>query len=736
MLFLAAAAFAQEPTEATVEEVLEEATEVSRALAAQVEALAAELEAASTAANVTSEELAHLQTIHGFATVLADGSAEFEWRLAAATALAKEDAGVVFVVWATKERDLDIARGAVWALAHESRFTELGGVVRSSASTPVREEAIQVLIGSGDGDAGEVLYDIAADESLPRSFRGDARDGLERYYPEVLEGRGEPVDTSATFVGVAGMTAGNGLAGGILLSSVGVWGRSDEAVGIGAFGGALIGSGTGALYGVTQSATSAQGLRYASDVSWGLTQSELLTQVVLDPYPIERGPAEHRARQNKAAALRALGVTAGAGAGLYTLRNSDPNVRDVFGSNVAGVVGTQIGFGLADMLIEDGPGNCYPFEGGQGCDAYKTWYRSRYSAALVGSGAGLGMAWLTRDTWNPGWEHHLFSGLAAGEVTLATALLYETSERNPVSADGLARTTASASFALGEVYAHYAQTEYRHDAALAYSIAAGNALGAGVPLMFDADDEPIFRSMAATGLLTSAAGVALAPRANFSSGDVTLITVGTPILTAQASAYAGYLDGEDQLSADQVGGVALSSAALSSAGLGFASQHHEPTSLDIGVIGTGAVWGAWYGVITPIALELDGPEHTLLLTGSATSQAFMLGTAGVIYGGGMDSRRLLIPQLGAVAGATFGSLGVSLVNPDGADIAKGALVGSIAGFASGGLIENKLGPRKPKQLTFWRPDLPIPGRLSFAAAPSSVDGEMGVYAQLDWRETR
>ena len=738
MHLLLAAAFAQDPEEPTSEEVVEEATEVARALAEQISALGAELEAAQDTADATAEELEALRTLHAAAATLADPAQAREARLEAAGALAHLEGGAVFLEGATQSRDTRLAQGAVSALAAGGHVDALRRTTRGLATHAVQESAIQGLVGLGTREAGEALYAIASDEGTSRSLRGLAREGLEDHYPEVLADQGELEDSSATFVGVTGMSAGSGLAGGILLSSVGVWGRSDEAVAIGAVGGTLIGGGTGGLYGVTQDATDAHGLRYASNVAWGLTSSELLTQVVLDPWPIQRSAAEHRKRQNKAAFLRAFGTTAGAGLGLYTVRNGEADTRDVFGSNLAGIAGMQLGFGVADMAVEQGEQFCYPFEGGAGCDDYKRWYRTRYAAGLAGTAAGLGAAGALRHGWHPGFDDHLFSGIVAAESTWAVMHLYDAGNEQPWSYDALGRATAATTFVAAEGAAHAFDLGYRHDAGAAYGTLAGNFLGAGIPMAVSGEmpTEAIQRTMAPVGFAGMVAGTALAPRVRFDPGDVTLVTAGTPILTAQSAAYAGYFDARGQLKGQQVEGITLSAAALSSAGLIGASQVASPKALDVGVMGTGAVWGAWYGVLTPIALELDGPEETLLLTGSATSQAFMVGTAAGIYGLDLDSRRLLLPQLVAVSGATFGSLGVALINPDGSDIAKGAVIGSVVGFAAGATIESRREVPAARSAMLFKPNLRLPGRLSFAAAPTSIEGDLAVYAQLDWRETR
>ncbi|HJN76495.1 MAG TPA: hypothetical protein QGF58_21380 [Myxococcota bacterium] len=732
-MLLIATAFAQDPP--VSEETQDEAAEVARAMAEQLSALSSELQAAQQSADATQAELDALRELHDQAATLANLDSSEEERLAAAMALAQLEGGLLFVESATESRNARISVGVLPALtlAGEPGFHALNRTVRHGG-WGTTQAAVDELVGAGDPVAGALLYDLAVDDSLPRSLRNQALKGLQQHYPEVLAERGEPTDDRSTFVGVAGVTTGSGLTGGILLSSVGVWGQRDAAIAIGAVGGSGIGLGGGTLYGLTQPVSSGQGLRYASNVGWGLVSSELLTQVVLDPYPLERDRAANRRRQNQSALLRTLGTGAGAGLGLARITSYDAEPRDVLESDLAGFVGMQLGFGATGLVLDRGSQwSCYEPNSGNDCADYKTWYRARYGSALVGSAAGLAIAGVTREQWDPRFSDHLYSGIVAGEATWIAGFAWA-SGRQRTDPDALLRTTATSAFAATEVFAHWKPRSYYQDLGASYGMVAGNALGAGIPFIADEDRvEVVSRVMLPMGAAGTVAGTVLAERTAFDEGDVTLVTLGTPILIAQSAAYAGYFGVREDLSKTQVAGVVLTTASLSSFTLGAAAQRTSPRPMDVLAISTGAAWGAWYGVMTPIAMELEGPEETLLLTGAATSNAFMLGTAGVIYGLDLESRHLFVPQLGAVTGATLGALGVALFDPDGRHIPKGAIIGSVVGFAGGGIAES-LRPKKGWRPTLLRPNPRLPGGFSFAAAPTSLEGEMGVYLQLDWRE--
>ncbi|MCP4918170.1 MAG: hypothetical protein GY913_14755 [Proteobacteria bacterium] len=684
-----------------------------------------------------AQDVSEMTASLALASILDDVDQPLEERVAAAEELVTLPGGLVFVEGTAYDVDRTLAKAVlpVLASAGPDGYDVLASLIYGSVAWDVRLAAVDTLGTTAESDAGRALYAVAIDEELPRSLRNRGLDLLAEHHPDVLAELGEPIEQRSSPLGAVAVSGASGLTGGILLSSVGVWGRNDSAIAIGAVGGSAIGVAGGGLYAATRPTSAGQGMRYASDVSWGLVGGELLTQVVLDPYPISRGRAENQRRQNKAALLRTLGTGAGTGLGLARISKYDADPLDVMESNLAGAVGMQIGFGVADMAIDDGDRwDCEPWEGGNGCDPYRTWYRSRYAIGLAGTGLGLGLAGLTRTQWDPHYQDHGYAAIVAAESAWAAGWIWDTGSRKS-DVGPLLRTTAATSFAATEVFAHYRPRTLSQDAGALYGAVAGNMLGAGIPLLAGADNsKEIVPAMVPAGAVGMVGGTLLAPRMELDIGDMTMIGIGVPVFTAQGAAYGAYLERRRVLQGDQYAGLVLLTSSGSSLALTGLAQGASPRPMDMLALGSASAWGAWYGVMTPIALELDGPSETLLLTGAATSDAFLFGTAAALYGFEVDSSRLFVPQLGAVAGATLGSLGVALVDSQGDDIAKGALIGSVVGFAGGGVAE-ALRPRKEKNLTGFRPRLDVPGQFGFAAAPTTLDGDMAVYAQLTWRET-
>ena len=127
--------------------------------------------------------------------------------------------------------------------------------------------------------------------------------------------------TTSTLVGSA-------VTGGVLLSSVGTWGKSEAGTTVGAIGGAAIGAGTAALYLRSNTVSRGAGLWYASNVFWGLganLRSERLT-----------------ADRDIEALLELVGVSTGAITGYGRLQHQ-PSQANVLETNVGGIIGLYRG---------------------------------------------------------------------------------------------------------------------------------------------------------------------------------------------------------------------------------------------------------------------------------------------------------------------------------------------------------------------------------------------------------
>ncbi len=160
----------------------------------------------------------------------------------------------------------------------------------------------------------------------------------------------------------------------------------------------------------------------------------------------------------------------------------------------------------------------------------------------------------------------------------------------------------------------------------------------------------------------------------------------------------------------------------------------DPQAGDMLFLGSAGAWGAWYGALTPIALELEGDFDDFLLTTTVTGDVFLaLGGLALLPPLDLEPTRTLLPQLFGVGGATLGAMGVALFSLEQNEVAMGAVIGSTVGLAGGGITAAVLGPRDRASLVpaGRLPALArLPGHWSPTLTPTVIDDDPGIYAGL------
>ena len=164
------------------------------------------------------------------------------------------------------------------------------------------------------------------------------------------------------------------------MSSIGVWGKSDLAVGIGAVGGAGLGAGLSGLWLSNQPLSNGQALRYGSDTAWGITGGVLAQYTLF-------GDNSTGSAEGGAAAMRALGATAGVLSGALQVRDRNPDPIDVLEQDLLGGLGLGLG-----MTIGTTASSGYR----RGADS-----RAVAGGGLAGAAAGLVVGSLVSPTWEP-----------------------------------------------------------------------------------------------------------------------------------------------------------------------------------------------------------------------------------------------------------------------------------------------------------------------------------------------
>ena len=675
------------------------------------------------------------------AAVMLDRRQKPEARVAAInTVAAPKDERVLPLLWATSGASTSTVRMTVVDVVsdwdHPEARTILGArAAARGESLPIRTKAINALEASGKTQSAELLYTIASDGAQTKEAKELALQALDRSFSEFMKSKARPQRKSEPG-GLMIAGAGNALAGGVLLNSVGIWGQGDAAPSIGALGGAAIGAGTAALYAKDNPITVGQGMAYTSNVTWGLAGSLMASHYLF----ADESYDDH---ESTMALLRSVGVGIGAYTG-YRYAQRNPSRDNVIKINAAGLIGSQIGRSTAhlgqSLLVEDK--DCGGSNDNEACwrehdDHADSLSRTRTLAAMAGAAGGLTLGSMVKSDWKPESDDALFAAVVGVESIVASTLLTEAfgaSEHAGAAADfGFFSASTGALIA-----SHHIPVPREQSILIAYGAAAGNLLGAGSTLLPKEPPRDQTRAMvvAPAGIAGAVAGGWAHHHLDLTKGDWTMVGVGTAIGLAQIGAFS-FVAADYGLIAtgDQAGGTILTGTVLTSAGFVAASRNLSPEPIDSLFMGSAAAWGTLYGSVGQVALDLDLPRSMPVLA-TALSMDAGLAAGGLILSDKTDfgPRDTLVPQLCGVAGATLGSLGVLLATEEEQPVAIGALTGATVGLAAGSVLAPKLDLGKASaaiQDVLPAPQVDLPGTWSFVALPAvQQDGQLGTSMQL------
>jgi hypothetical protein len=588
-------------------------------------------------------------------------------------------------------------------------------------NTSARNQGIAALENAGMDGAGRALVKLSRDEGLPRSLRTEAGDAASRAYPVIVAASGPAVGSSAP-VGVALFTAGNGVAGGVMLGSVGVWGQSDAATAIGAIGGSMIGVGTGLTYGLTNPVSEGQGARYATNVSWGLVGAQMTNNWLVN----------WDNDQNVRALVRVIGVGGGAGLGWARMKHN-PSLDDAIEMNVAGVVGMGLGVSAYNLATYPARRDC---SFGVDCTPadYQAWDRNRYGATLAGAALGIGAQTVLRSQFDPQAESYALAALVSGEAALASALLITSAEYgmdgpSNIDTGSLALIAASAGFGGTLIATEFYPVSGEQLALGGWGTALGNGLGGGLPLLFGATEANTLAGTAIGGSVGLAGGLASHKLLDMSDGDRAMHMVAVPIATAEGLLLGQYAAARNtDFDSSQGVGLMLTAGGLTGLASTAISPFVDPQAENMAFYGSSALWGAWFGTLMPIAFVPNGDPEGLLLTSALGIDAGVGAGIGLVALG-VEPRQTVRPQLVGIGGATMGAMIVALSTDNGQAVAAGAVVGSVLGLGAGSVWE--MNRSKTRSLVLAKPRLDLPGQWSVMAMPSAMeDGSLGGHLSI------
>ncbi len=270
-------------------------------------------------------------------------------------------------------------------------------------------------------------------------------------------------------------------------------------------------------------------------------------------------------------------------------------------------------------------------------------------------------------------------------------------------------------------------------------IAAGNALGAGIPMALGrdpfVDSRPVVLPMLAGGVVGQGLGALVSPYWDITEEDAMLLSVLGLWTGYQAIGwgfYGSHLPGSPTV---------RTGAALTAAGSGTLLALTVAPLIDVSpaesmLIGTAGGWGTWYGGWLGHLFDAGPQAHWV--TTLSVGNAALLGTA-ALTAGPLDATWTdvaLINGLTAVGGATGALVGV-VASPDLDTVATAGLVGTTLGLGTGIYLAAR-SPGGASGLAFL-PDVPALERLpvtpGLAVTPWADEvGNPGVWVELSLRE--
>ena len=547
-----------------------------------------------------------------------------------------------------------------------------GGGARAVSASSKRGEAPAYLLGAAYGGylGGNIAY-LVGEATEPSGSTTTA-------YGEVVLTQEQPVDGAAVTLGV-------------LL-------------------GAGAGVGTAAIFSARQEITPTHVAAVGTGMFVGGFTGHNIAGLAIEP--------DSDGRPERIQSAQLAGTIGGAAVGLLQARNA----RSV-GSNLhldlATFIGWQAAAGVSDLAqltLDDDP-------------------QERAGIALAGGLAGYSAAAITNPYIEPPRVGTVTLGLVDGAwLGLWSPYLFEDQPTDRQVTGGLRLGLGAGYVGILGMSAFDAQPSGRSVGFQSLGLAAGSALGAGIPLAAGIEDptRAVVAPMLGVGAAGQIAGALIAPRLVVTPDDGYLIGVlggWAGYQTVGWSTYAAAAFASDTKPLG-FGLTAAGSGALIAMGAAPLLEIQPASSFQL--LASGG-WGTWFAAWGG---ELAGMERDdqLLLT-MAGGNAALLGTA-VVEGYGYEPSWTtvgVVNGLGAVGAAAGALVGVVLLydedNPD--PLVISAVTGSVAGLVGGALLASRWGNEGSGELGMLPAFQDLGVRPSFTILPwADEENRPGVWMEL------
>lgn len=423
-------------------------------------------------------------------------------------------------------------------------------------------------------------------------------------------------------------------------------------------------------------------------------------------------------RTERIQASQLAGTIGGAAIGLLQARGA----RSV-GSNLhldlATFIGWQTAAGVSDLAEID----------------FDTQPQERAGIALAGGLGGYTAAALTNPYIDPPRAGTVGLGLVDGAwLGVWAPYLFDDQPTNAQITGGLRLGLGAGYVGILGMSAFDAQPSGRSIGFQALGLAAGSALGAGIPLALGIDDprRSVVAPMLAVGAAGQVGGALLAPRYEVSRDDGYLIGVLAGWAGYQAVGWGTYAAAAFDSDPEPLGFglTAAGSGALIAMGAAPLLEIQPASSFQL--LASGG-WGTWFAAWGGELAGMESDEQLLLTM--AGGNAALLGTA-IVEGSGYEPSWTtvgLVNGLGAVGAAAGALVGVVLLydenNPD--PLVISALTGSAAGLIGGTVLASRWGNEGSGEVGMlpFLDDLPM--RPSFTILPwADEENRPGVWMEL------
>ncbi|GEM_PF-3057088 len=594
----------------------------------------------------------------------------------------------VLLYVANHENERNVAIAAVAGLENLARNGRVDAVSALESLVAGRRARIAAagVIALGriapSPESFNALMRIASNDKIVQAHRKSAINELKKRFPKRLAGTRLPRLSGPAVL----PTLGGAWAGGYLLNVLGRFAKDDSAETIGALTGALIGGGTGYLFG--REASIDRQTWFLSSILWGQFTGEFLAlSTVTSPNDRVRG------------AFGVGGEIAGFVGGMMLEDRLDLDAGDTVFVDVSGVAGFLFGAGLTQLLPSPRDQKAgaqlmlaTAWLGGVAAVAASERVKLRgpdIYLQVYGAAEGMWYGSFLADTVHDSpaeQRERIFNDSTLTQVERNDRASKIEEDSRDVEVGGLL-VGAAVGYGVATAISQNSNLTGGDVTQILVFSQYGKTLGAGLAFLGKFNEDRTNVMQLGIGALGMGIAALTLDDLRFRGGDRALVPLATAWGLFHGGAIASFMAEKKKLKQAQGAGIVFTSGAVLGIAAMAATQELELTNLEATMASTGAFWGAWLGFWTAVRLK-TGDGETFMASAIG-------GDVGAVVTGMLISEYVGLDPL-VLAGASFGGLTVAGVgtlltlmatNDEDALITTN-IAGSLVGMAIGGVAAN------------------------------------------------